>query len=151
MQEILSKRRYFERGFSKSLKKVNFIFPLERSPCKWTRSWKTKMVRSYWPVALHVIKQVQKNSFISDVLPDKDWWRNIKRFLIIPKITSEYLCEPIHDIINYSILICPFSSGKREKERKKITKEIEYLQNKKCCLDKKHFSQFMTGYHLVKK
>ena len=32
MQEILFKIRYFERGLSKSLKKVNFIFSFEPSP-----------------------------------------------------------------------------------------------------------------------
>ena len=28
--------------------------------------------------------------------------------------------KPIHDIINYSIFICPFESGKCEKEGKKL-------------------------------
>ena len=32
MQEILLKIRYFERGLSKSLKKVNFIFSFESIP-----------------------------------------------------------------------------------------------------------------------
>ena len=33
------------------------------------------------------------------------------RFLVIPKkVTSANLCKPIHDIINYSIYICPFES-----------------------------------------
>ena len=32
MQEILLKVRYFERGLSKSLRKVNFIFSFEPSP-----------------------------------------------------------------------------------------------------------------------
>ena len=32
MQEILSKIRYFERGLSKNLKKVNFVFSFEPSP-----------------------------------------------------------------------------------------------------------------------
>ena len=32
MQEIILKIRYFERGLSKSLKKVNFIFSFEPSP-----------------------------------------------------------------------------------------------------------------------
>ena len=31
-------------------------------------------------------------------------------FKVIPKITSANLCEPIHDIINYSTYICPFES-----------------------------------------
>ena len=32
MQEILLKIKYFERGLSKSLKKVNFIFSFKPSP-----------------------------------------------------------------------------------------------------------------------
>ena len=32
MQEILFKIRYFERGLSKTFKKVNFIFSFEPSP-----------------------------------------------------------------------------------------------------------------------
>ena len=32
MQEILLKIMYFERGLSKSIKKVNFIFSFEPSP-----------------------------------------------------------------------------------------------------------------------
>ena len=34
MQEILLKIKYFERGLSKSLKKVNFIFPFKPSQYK---------------------------------------------------------------------------------------------------------------------
>ena len=40
-------------------------------------------------------------------------------FGVISKITSANLCKPIHDIINYSISICRFVSGKRRKEGKK--------------------------------
>ena len=54
----------------------------------------------------------------------------------------------MHDIINYSTSICPFESGKSGKEEEKIQK-FEYLENKKRFLDeiKKHFSQFLKGYH----
>ena len=44
MQEILLKIKHFERGLSKSLKKVNFIFSLQPSPFKWTQLSKTKGV-----------------------------------------------------------------------------------------------------------
>ena len=58
----------------------------------------------------------------------------------------------MHDIINYSTSICPFESGKCGKEEEKIQK-FEYLENEKNLLDeiKKHFSQFLKSYHLVKK
>ena len=55
-------------------------------------------------------------------------------FWVIPKITSANLCKPILDIINYSISICPFVSGKCGKEGKKLQK-FEYLENKKSFLD----------------
>ena len=67
-------------------------------------------------------------------------------------ITPANLCKPMHDIINYSTSICPFESGKCGKEEEKIQK-FEYLKNKKSFLDeiKIIFSQFLKGYHLVKK
>ena len=101
-----------------------FYIPVFFSPVGHCFRWSkiNLKVLSWWPVALHVIKQVQKNSFISDVLCDQDWWCNRKQFLIIPKITSAKLFKPIHDVINYSTFICPFWSGKREKERKKLPK-----------------------------
>ena len=49
-------------------------------------------------------------------------------------MTSTNLCKPIPDIINYSISICPFESGKWEKEGKKLQK-FEYLENEKSFLD----------------
>ena len=62
-------------------------------------------------------------------------------FCFIPKITSANLCKSVHDIINYSTSICPFESGKCEKEEKKSQK-FEYLENTESFLDemKKHFS-----------
>ena len=44
MQEILLKIKYSERGLSKSLKKVKFIFSFELSPFEWTNFSKTKGV-----------------------------------------------------------------------------------------------------------
>ena len=54
-------------------------------------------------------------------------------FWVIPKTTSANLCKPIYGI-NYSTSICPFESGKCEKERKKIQK-CEYLEIEKSFLD----------------
>ena len=59
---------------------------------------------------------------------------------MIPKIASENLCKPIHDIINYCISICPFVSGKFGKDDTKM-QLFEYLENKKSFLDEiKNFS-----------
>ena len=56
-------------------------------------------------------------------------------FWVIPKIALVNLCKSIHDVINYSTLICPFESGKCEKEWKKIQK-FEYPENKKSFFEK---------------
>ena len=42
--------------------------------------------------------------------------------------------QAIHDIINYSISICSFESGKCGKEEKKLQK-FEHLENEKSFLD----------------
>ena len=55
-------------------------------------------------------------------------------FWVIPKITYATLCKWVHEIINYSISICPFESGKCGKEGKKLQK-FEYLENEKSFLD----------------
>ena len=55
-------------------------------------------------------------------------------FWVIAKIASANLCKSIHDIINYSTSICSFISEKCGEEGKKLQK-IEYLENKKTCLD----------------
>ena len=58
----------------------------------------------------------------------------------------------MHDIINYFTSICPFESGISGNEEEKIQK-FEYLENEKSFSDeiKKQNSQFLKGYHLVKK
>ena len=117
MQEILLKIRYSERGLSKSLKKVKFIFSFEPSPFQAKLS-KTKMVGNSSTNPLQVMKQLQKNSFIHYILSDQVWWCNVKQFLSYSK---NYICkfmQSIHDIKNYSTSTCPFESGKCGKERK---------------------------------
>ena len=47
----------------------------------------------------------------------------------------------IHDIINYFTSICSFEFGKCGKKEEKLQK-IEYLENEKSFLNKKHFSVF---------
>ena len=55
-------------------------------------------------------------------------------FSVIPNITPANLCKQIHDIINYSISICPFGSGKCGKKEQKLQK-FEYLENEKSFLE----------------
>ena len=52
-------------------------------------------------------------------------------FSVIPNIIPANSCKPIHDIINYSISICPFESGKCGKEEQKL----QNLGNEKSFLD----------------
>ena len=61
MQEILLQIRYFERALSKSLKKLTFLSNLV--PFNGQDYEKQ--------ITLQFTKQVQKDSVISDVLPDK--------------------------------------------------------------------------------
>ena len=49
-------------------------------------------------------------------------------------VSSANLCKPNYDIINYSTSICPFESGKCEKEQKKLQK-FEDLKNEKSFLE----------------
>ena len=55
-------------------------------------------------------------------------------FSVIPNITPANLRKPIHVVINFSISICPFESGKSGKEEQKLQK-FEYLENEKKFLD----------------
>ena len=70
-----------------------------------------------------------------------------RSFWVISKITSSNLCKSIDDIINYSTSIGPFKSGNCGKEGKKLRKERKEL----FWWNKKDFSLFLKGYHLVKK
>ena len=74
--------------------------------------------------------------FISYILSDVVSRCNKNQVLIIPKITSTYLCKPIHDIINYSTSVCLFESEKFGKEGE-ILQNVEYLESKKSFLDGK--------------
>ena len=72
-------------------------------------------------------------------------------FSVIPNITPANSCKPIHDIINYSISICPFESGQCRKEEQKLQK-FEYLGNEKSFLDEiKTFFIVFQGLSLGEK
>ena len=98
--------------------------------------------------SLQVMKQVQKNSFISYILSVQVWWFNIKQFFSYSK---NYFCKFMqsnswhHKLFH---LICPSLFGKCGKERKKLQK-FEYLKNKKSFLDeiKDTFHSFFFFFH----
>ena len=134
MREILLKIRYFERGLSKSLKKVNFIFFLpnpvpvneqsyqkQKGPGTSNQSL-SRSQNKFRKITFLVIYYLTK----FDIIIKSSFW-------VIPKIVSSNLCKPIHDI-NYFTSIWPFESGKCWKEGKKLQK-LEYLENEKSFLD----------------
>ena len=89
------KNKIFWRGLSKSFdipfsNPQYFIFSFELIPFYWTKLSKTKELWNSWPVAIQVMKQVQKYFFISYVLSDQIWWCNKKQFLSCCK---NYICK----------------------------------------------------------
>ena len=74
---------------------------------------------------------------------------SLEKFLH-PKITSANLYQPIQDIINYFTCICPFGSGKFEKERNYKNLNISRMKRAFSVKLKTSFIAF-KGYHLVKK
>ena len=74
------------------------------------------------PVTLQVTKQVQKNSFISYILPDQVWWCNIKRLLCYFK---NCICKFMHaNSLHHKLFHfhLPFCIWKVWKGKEKITK-----------------------------
>ena len=55
-------------------------------------------------------------------------------FELFQKLHLQIYASQIHDIMNYYISICPFESGKCEKEREKVQK-FEHLENEQNFLD----------------
>ena len=134
MQEIILKIRYFERGLSKSLKKLTIIFLSNPVPFngqsyqkqKGPRTSNQSLVRlqnKFRKIPLLVIYYLTK---FDDII--------LSSFRVIPKITSANLCKSTHDIINYSTSIWPFELGRCGKKGKKLQK-FEYLENEKSFLD----------------
>ena len=67
MQEVLLKIRYFERGLSKTLKKLFLLNPVPFNG----QNYQKQKGPGTWPVTHQVTKEVQKNSFISVVLSEQ--------------------------------------------------------------------------------
>ena len=98
------------------------------------------------------MKRVHKNFFISYILSDQVWCCNIKRFLSYSK---NYTCKFMqanswhHKLFHFHLF---FWIWKVWKGRGKITKTwISRKRKELFRWNKKHFSQFLKGYHLVKK
>ena len=110
-QEIILKIRYFERGFSKSLKKASIPFngqsyQKQKGPGTSNQSL-FRLQNKFRKIPLLVIYYL---TMFDDI--------TLSSFRVVPKITSANLCKPIHDIINYSTSIWPFEVGKCERKGK---------------------------------
>ena len=83
------------------------------------------------------------------VLPDQVWWCNVKQFLSYSK---NYICKFMqanlwHKLFHFHLSFCIWNLWKG-----KILQKCEYLKNEKSFSDEiKNTSQFLKGYHLVKK
>ena len=134
-------KRYFSHSpmmGEVSLKKLTLFFL--SNPVSFNGQLpKTKRAWNQWPVALQVMKQVQKHSFISYVLSDQVWWCNIKRFLSYSK---NYICKFMqanlwHKLFHFHL---PFWIWTVWKGREKITKNWISRERKELFqLNKKHF------------
>ena len=134
MKEILLKIRSFKRRLSKNLKKVSLFFLSNLGSFNGQNYQKQKRLGTCEQLLFRLWNKFRKIPLLVkyyltmfvDVIKSS--------FCLIPKITSANLCNPIYDIIKYSISICPFASGKCGKEGKKLQK-FEYLENEKSFFD----------------
>ena len=135
-KQILLKIRYLERGLSKTLQKVNFIFSFKPIPFNVQSYQKQKgpgtsdqslfrLPNKFTKIYLLVIYYLTK---FDGVLYSGFW--------LIPKITPANLCKPIHDIILFQFYLWGTEGEKSQK--------IEYFKNKKSFLGeiKKNFIVF---------
>ena len=112
---------------------------------------KNKWAWNYWPVTLQVTKEVHKNFFISYILSGQIWWCNIKQFLSYSKNDTWKFMQANsrhHKLFHFHSF---FWIWKVWKWRGKITKTwISPERKEHFRWNKKHFSQPLKGYHLVK-
>ena len=85
------------------------------------------------------------------LLKTRHFGRGLSKSLKKVNLIFSFESNPIDDIINYSIFICPFESGKCEKKGKNLQK-CEYFENEKSFLGEiKSIFKFLKGHCLVKK
>ena len=123
-----------KRDYQKPLKKLNLVFLLNLVPFNGQSYQKQKGSGTRHLLLFRLRNKFTKISLLVIYYLTKFDGVIQSGFRVIPRITPANLCKPIHDIINYSISIYPFESGKCEKEEQKLQK-FEYLENKKSFLD----------------
>ena len=119
-----------KRDYQKPLKKLNLVFLLNPVPFNGQSYQKQKGSGTRHLLLFRLRNKFTKISLLVIYYLTKFDGVIQSGFSVIPNITPANLCKPIHDIINYSISICPFESGKCGKEEQKLQK-FEYLENKK--------------------
>ena len=134
MEEIILKIRYFERGLSKSLKKLTIFFLSNLAPFNGQSYQKQKGPGTSNQSLFRLQNKLRKIPLLVIYYLTKFDDIILSSFRVIPKITPANLCKPIHDIINYSTSIWAFEVGKCGKEGRKLQK-FEYLENEKRFLD----------------
>ena len=150
MQEFLLRIRHSERGLSKSLKKVKFIFlsnpvPFNGQDYKKQKGLGTsdQPLFSLWNKSTKISLLVVYYQTKFDVIQSDSW--------VNPKITPANLCKPIHDAWRHKLFYFHlfFWIWKVWKGRGKITKIwISREWKEPFRWNKKHFSRFLKGYHL---
>ena len=144
------KLRYFERRLSKAFEKLTLCFlpnsvlfngqSHQKQKGPGTNSLSLfKLRNKFTKVSLLVTYYLTK----FDGLMQSGFW-------VIPNISPWNSCKPFHEIIMYSFFVCPFESG-NWKGRGKITKIWKSRERKELFRwNKKHLSQFLKGYYLVR-
>ena len=120
-----------KRDYQKPLKKLNLVFLLNPVPFNGQSYQKQKGSGTRHLLLFRLRNKFTKISLLVIYYLTKFDGVIQSGFSVIPNITPANLCKPIHDIINYSISICPFESGKCGKEEQKL----QNLGNEKSFLD----------------
>ena len=89
-----------------------------------------KVIKKKWSGTRHLLLFRLRNKFTKISLLVIYYLTKFDGVIFISTLAAN-LCKPIHDIINYSISICPFESGKCGKEEQKL----QNLGNEKSFLD----------------
>ena len=151
MWEILLNIRYFERGLSKSLKRVSFIFSFEPSVPFNEQSYQKQNGPGTSDQSLFRLQNKFRKIPLL-VLYCLTRFDDIKQFLSYSKNYIYKFMQPSswhHKLFHFHL---SFWIWKLWKGRRKTTKTwISWEWKELFRWNKKHFSYFLKGYHLVKK
>ena len=143
---------FWKRIIKKPLEKLTLFFILNPVPFVGQSYIKQKELGTSDQSLFRLPDKFKKNFVISYLLSDQVWWCNIKWFLSYSKT---YTCKFLqvnswhHKLFHFHLF---FWIWKGWKGRWKITKNWISREWKELLKwNKKHFSEFLKGYHWVKK